>query len=273
MTTTVVVVSDLHINSTVALCTPSINLDDGGTYKASKAQRWLWNCWLDMWEHKIPLLSVGDKILIINGDMADIDIHKRSHQIISRNNATIQSMVLDTIEPAIDWANRIYIIRGTAAHNGKSAWLEEAIAQDLDNTVQDSNSASWWHLRSTCDGVKFDIAHHASMGNLPHTSANAANKVAFLAQYRYKVDMGQPAPDIAIRSHNHRYADSGGNYKTFAILTGAWTIATEHVYRIGQENTLADINANMLVCDNGTYKHTRIDYDYPEVKRIWKKKM
>jgi hypothetical protein len=272
MTSTIVVVSDLHINSTVALCPPSINLDDGGTYKASKTQRWLWKCWLDLWE-KAPSLSDGDKILVINGDMADIDINKRSNQIISRNNATIQNMVLDTLEPAISWADKIYVIRGTAAHNGKSAWLEEAIAQDLDNTVHDSNSASWWHLRSTCNNVRFDITHHASMGRLPHTAPNAANKLAFLSQYRYLVEMKQPPPHITIRSHNHRYADSGSNYGTFAIFTGAWTIATEFVYRIGAENMLADIGAELFVCEDGKYKHKSIHYDYPEAKHIWLKKM
>ena len=272
MASTLIVVSDLHINSTVALCPPLIQLDDGGTYKASKSQRWLWNSWIDLWDNKAPTYP-GEHILIINGDLGDIDDKARSHQIITRNNATIQSIVLDTIEPAVQWADKIYIIRGTAAHTGKSSWLEEAIAQDLDNTIPDDNTASWWHLRATREGVRFDVAHHASMGNLPHTSPNAANKVAFLAQYRYAVDMKQPPPDVAIRSHNHRYADSGSNYGTFALLTGAWTIATEFVYRIGQENTLSDIMAHVFVCDNGKYKLENIKYDYPEVKRIWKKTM
>ena len=272
LATTIIVVSDLHINSTVGLCKPNIQLDDGGTYKASKTQRWLWNCWLDLWDNKAPPYP-GEHILIINGDLGELDAKSRSSQIITTNHSTIQSIVLDTIEPAINWADKIYIIRGTAAHTGNSAWLEEAIAQDLDNAIHDDNSASWWHLRAVCEGVRFDIAHHASMGNLPHTSPNAANKVAFVAQYRYAVDMRQPPPDVAIRSHNHRYADSGSNYGTFALLTGAWTTATEYAYRIGQENVFADIAAHAFVCDSGMYKLDNIKYDYPEVRRIWKKTM
>ena len=272
MTSTVVVIADLHINSTVALCKPVINLDDGGTYHASKSQRWLWKCWLDLWTEKIKKTS-GDKILVINGDLGELDTMRRSTQIISANKATIQLLVLDTIEPALAWADRVYIIRGTAAHTGKSSWLEEAIAADLDHAVPSPNSASWWHLRTVCEGVRFDIAHHASMGKLPQSEKNAANKLAFLAQYRYAVDMKQQPPDVVIRSHNHRYADSGNNFGTYALCTAAWTIATEYVYRIGQENTLADIGAHVFKCEDGKFTPEYISYDYPEVKKIWSMKM
>jgi hypothetical protein len=44
------VVSDLHLNSTVALCPPEgVTLDDGGTSEPSRLQRWLWDCWEDDW--------------------------------------------------------------------------------------------------------------------------------------------------------------------------------------------------------------------------------
>jgi hypothetical protein len=36
-------VANLHINSTTGLCPPDgIELDDGGRYLPSKPQRWLW---------------------------------------------------------------------------------------------------------------------------------------------------------------------------------------------------------------------------------------
>ena len=271
MPSTVIVVSDLHINSTVALSPRTFNLDDGGTYRASRTQRWLGDCWKDFWTEKITQYSnKNDKILIINGDMGDTAEKHISYQLVTNNRADIQRLIYETIEPAIDWADRVYIIRGTAAHTGMSSWLEEAIAQDIDNVVPNGDVASWWHLRAVCDGVRFDIAHHTNMGRLPHTEKNAANKVAAIILYRYLVDMQQKAPNIAIRSHNHRYADSGNNYDTFVVCTGAWTTATEFVYRIGQENTLADIDAQVFVCDKGEYNHTRIKYDYPELRRLWK---
>lgn len=43
------VVSDVHAGGTTALCPDEIALDDGGKYVASKAQRWLMQCWRDYW--------------------------------------------------------------------------------------------------------------------------------------------------------------------------------------------------------------------------------
>ena len=43
------ITSDLHAGSTVAICPPRVQLDDGGEYHASKAQRWLWERWKDFW--------------------------------------------------------------------------------------------------------------------------------------------------------------------------------------------------------------------------------
>jgi hypothetical protein len=42
----ILVISDTHINSTVALCKPSVQLDDGQEVKISRAQRWFWENWL-----------------------------------------------------------------------------------------------------------------------------------------------------------------------------------------------------------------------------------
>ena len=265
-----IVASDLHINSTVALCPPIVNLDDGGTYRSSRTQRWLWDCWLDFCH--IAEGQPGRKVALINGDLGELDTKRRSNQIITANKATITGMVLDCLEPLLAVVDSIIIIRGTAAHTGKSAWLEEAIAQDLDNAIgetTDKPPISWWHFRGQFGGVRFDVAHHASMGRMPHTEKNAGNKVAAEILYRYCVDMEQKPPHVAIRSHNHRQADSGGNYRTFAVCTRCFTIATEYVFRIGGENRLADIGGHIFNCEAGEYEYKEIPYK-PAKGKIWK---
>ena len=42
-------VGDLHCGGTTALAPERIQLDDGGEYRASKAQRWIWQCWEAYW--------------------------------------------------------------------------------------------------------------------------------------------------------------------------------------------------------------------------------
>ena len=265
MTTTLIAFGDLHSGSTIGICPPVLELDDGGTYHASPGQRWLWARWQEAIEdvYKLP----GEKVCIANGDICEIDSKARSHQVITRNKATIQKIAADTLAPMVDQAKSVYVIRGTAAHTGKSAWAEEAIANDL-NAVKSAHSASWWHLRLSCEGVRFDIAHHASMSGSFMSEKNAPNRLAVDALYRYRVEMDAPAPHVLLRSHNHRYADSGGNYPLFAVSLPAWTLATEFIYRIGKENTTADIGLVAFICDRGKYEYRVFRYPL-ESKRLW----
>ena len=109
MATTLAVIADTHINSTVGLVRPQINLYDGGTYKASRAQRRLWDYWLDYWG-SVPK---ADRIVaILDGDIIEGDTKHRSKQIITKNRSTIIRMAIETLEPALDVCEAIYVIRG-----------------------------------------------------------------------------------------------------------------------------------------------------------------
>ena len=234
-------ISDLHINSTVALAPPAVHLDDGGTYHASRGQRWLWECWTDF-SLRVKALP-GRKVLLICGDLGELDVKRRSNQLITVNKATIQAITLDTLAPLVDAVDSLIVIRGTMAHTGKSQWLEESIARQYDHAVHDKrcDNASWYHFQGEIGGVRIDAAHHASMGSLPWTGPNAANKLAARAMWAYSVDYKQQPPDYVYRAHNHRYADSGSNYECRAILLPCWSLITEFGFRMGHELDLADI--------------------------------
>src|SRR3972149_9686768 len=104
MTTILAVVSDTHINSTVGLSTPSVTLDDGGEYRASKGQRWLWHNWLDFWDTVTELVTRHDAKVwtVFNGDLVEGDGKNRSTQLITQNDTTVMSMALDAIRPALE---------------------------------------------------------------------------------------------------------------------------------------------------------------------------
>lgn len=272
----VITVSDLHTNSTVGLCTPTVNLDDGGTYTASRTQRWLWDNWCAMWRMLDKQYPAPDwrRVVIFNGDMGELDTKRRSVQLISPNKATIQAIVLDTIQPAIEWARDVYVVRGTPAHVGKSAWLEEAIAHDLSNAVKfsETGAASWWHIRGTFDSVRVDIAHHANMGGQPWTRINAAPRLGAKILWQYEIERHQPAPQLVIRSHNHYCVNAQMN-GTQIWFTPAWTVLTEHGYRSGYENDIAHIGAVVAECDSGSVKVNKIMYEMKGERRVWQTKL
>jgi hypothetical protein len=288
--TALICVADLHINSTLAVCPPVVSLDDGGTYHASRTQRWLYECFLDFTDQAKALTEGYRNIVVFNGDLSELDTAKRSVQLISLNKATILSLVQETIAPLVDVTNECIFIRGTAAHTGKSSWSEEDTGRDTIGTIPSGTFKrkykvkgktmekidkiySWWHHRSVVSGVQVDIAHHANMGKKPWTRRNAANNLAAEIMYLYQVDMGVRAPDLALRSHNHTYATSGDNYKCQVDYLPSWTTLTEYGYRIGYENVVSDIGGMVYLFENGTIDRHKIMYPPKDAKRIWKLKI
>ncbi len=265
--TSLIAVSDLHINSKAALRTPRFILDDGDKSTASRWQRELWDCWLDFCDQAGKL--EGKKILILNGDLGELDTQRRSNQLITVNKADIVRLVMDTLEPILAVADGVIVIRGTQAHEGKSAWLEELAAHDITTAIKatQDGAASWWQWRRLIGSARIDIAHHARMGGKPWTKKNSANNLAAEVVWDYVVNMREPAPDLVIRSHNHTWADSGDNYPSRVIYTPCWTGLTEYAYRIGYENKMPDIGGLFVKCHNG-FECDKVQYK-PKAERIW----
>lgn len=265
----IIVTGDWHVGSTVGLCPLAINLDDGGTYHASPGQRWLWRNWLDTWDWFTELSKGYERIAVLNGDLGEADAKRRSNQVITRNKATVLKMMIEVAAPLQLICDRIYINRGTEAHAGKSAELEEEFASDCLNAVQSPDGLySWWHLRLNACGVRLDIAHHANMGSKPWTEANAANSLA-VETLNWYARMDQKPPHVVLRSHVHRTADSFDNYATRAVFVPSWQLATAYIHRIGHGNRLADIGAVAILCDGGHYEIHKRFYKPDKGKNVW----
>ncbi len=259
-TVVLAVVSDLHTNSTIGLCPPYVELDDGGHYRSSKAQRWLWRNWkayVDRVQQTAEREN-GRVITVFNGDINDGD-HHDTPQIISRNEATQLKIAVESARPLVDISEKVFVVRGTEVHVGKSGSMEETFAADI-GAVQnpETDAFSWWHLKLTAAGVSLDIAHHASMGRLPWTRSASANKLAAVTMFEY-MNRNEKPPDLVIRSHQHRWSDSWDAYRTRAIQLPAWQLATAYVHRLNP-GALADVGGLIIVCRDGSYTVDKCAY-------------
>ena len=265
MTTILSVVGDLHINSTVGLLTPTVNLDDGGTYRSSKGQKFLWRNWLDYWREVKE--AAGDSMVwtVFNGDMVDVLSKYQHTQLISHNDADVMEMAYNTIQPALNVSDKVFVIRGTAAHVRSSGQMEEKIAEDI-GAEPDGDSDSWWHLNLECENVLYDITHHGRLGGMAWTKGNALNKLVAQLIIRYR---NRRIPDIAVRSHMHQYARSDDSLGMEAFAQPAWQLFTEFTHSIGAVHP-ADIGGMYFICDKGTYTPVIKRYPVPEAK-AWRK--
>ena len=269
----VAVVSDLHSGSTVGLCPPIINLDDGGTYRAGHHQVWLWHCWKDFCKkaRRRAKKQGGKFVAIVNGDATEGN-HHHTRAVIGSGNETLQMRIAEAnLGKLLEHADAAYFTRGTPAHVGGQSKLEEKIADNWTNVIRHSEAAAtWWHLRLDVNGTLFDVAHHGSVGRLHWTKANSLGKIATTAIMQAH-ESGQRPANVVIRSHLHQYVDTGNNYRTIRVIgTPAWQLITGFVHRISP-GSLADVGGLIFTCyPGGEYDCEVVRYqpDPDPVQRI-----
>lgn len=272
-TTHLICVADGHINLAVSVRPPVFVRDNGDESRASRPQRWLWECWLDFWK-QVGQLD-GQKVLLSAGDMVELDTKRRSNALITTNKADVLRLTWATLEPAIDAVDKAIWIRGTPAHVGKSGWSEEDIASDCTITVPEHEGRySWERFSGVVGGIRVDAQHYSSMGAKLWTEKNAANNLAALIEAQYgrmsnKAERYIPPPHVAIAAHNHRYSESGRNFKTRAYTLPAWTLPTEYILMKGGREELADIGGVIITRRNGEITDELRLYEPQGLRRIW----
>jgi hypothetical protein len=264
MATVVALVSDLHCNSSVALSPPIVELDDGGQYRASKPQRWLWRQWLAYWQQVAERRAGQRLVVVLNGELAD-DNHHPTTQLVTRNPADMLKLSVEVLRPVlglIQEGDAIIVTRGTEAHSGPSAHLDETIAQDIGAAGPDSEIASHWRLRMTIDGVRFDVAHHppGGGGRLPWTRGGFANRLAAMSMFE-AAERGERPPHFLVRGHVHRPDDSYDRFPVRALVLPSWQLTTSYGHRIGGDPL--PIGGAIVTCDAGRAHVEKIYADWP----------
>lgn len=256
----VVWAGDLQTGNKNALCPPNIQLDNGDGYIMTKTQRALWTAWTDAWENIKNRRR--DVVTIFGGEILDIDAKGRHDEVITRNPESLKRIGVDIIAPALDITKTVIVLRGTEAHTGKSANLDEAMAADITGVDviknEETGTFSHWYLRQNIAGYNFDLAHHVSMGTRPWTEKNAANALAAQLIFNY-AEWKEPMPDFALRGHVHRVSDSGLNFPIRAITCPCWTFADVFIHRIGAGDRQPQIG--LMVIDLETREPEWIRYE------------
>ena len=232
----VVVISDLHIGSSVGLCpTAGMRQDDGGWYKLSGKQRSLARCFENFREWALKRTDAAEsRVIVINGDL--IDGYHHNTVAVATNNVMIQEQTaIEFLKPVAADYDKTYVVRGTEAHVGKSAQSDEAIARALNCEVDpDTGAHSRWQCWMDVDGLVFNIAHHVGTTSSAAYESSAVMREMVAAL----VEAGQweqRLPDVLIRSHRHRYikiAIPSKKGEIQAAVTPGWQLRTPYIERL-----------------------------------------
>lgn len=269
---TLAIVGDAHIGSTVGLCPRRVALDEGGAYESSPSQRWLWRAWLNYWEQVAANKAAlpGSKVVaVLNGDLCDRNRHGH-YQLWTINRATLKKAVIVALEPVLEIADYVIVVRGTEAHTGESAEMEEWLADDI-GAVPDAQAgtASWWYWEATLGGHNVALAHHPGTNSTrPWTMGGGANRAAAMAMATYYGQRWQP--ELVVFNHVHHNEDSGDNHPVRAVFNRAWSLRTAYDHRSGRSLQQAEVGGLIVTLQDGEDVGVRKMAYKTQARKPWK---
>jgi hypothetical protein len=236
----VVIISDTHVGSRVALCPKSFRLKDGGAYAPSNLQLNLYGWWEEFWGSFVPKATKGEPYVVVhNGDCVDGAPHGSVAEISHLMDDQVQAAV-ELLEPVVHGKRVIdyYHVLGTEAHVAKSGELEENVARELGAKKDKEGRSGRWELWLRIgDGKRTHLLHFLHHISTTSSSAHEASAVnaELTAELTEAARWGETAPNAIIRSHRHRAIEvrlpSDLGWRS-AIVTPAWQAKTPFCYKI-----------------------------------------
>lgn len=246
-----VAVADKHTGSSTGLWLPGQTDDDGTELKLNTARQWIYDSWCQFLEYArgFEPSGGGKRYFIDDADAMDVPGHHDSIDFVTFNPAVIRKCTIDILKPIRQEYDYCFLTRGTRAHSGPDSSNEEELARELGfERNSETDTFTWWMLNLKVQERIFQAMHFTTMGQREWTRANAANMLAAEIVAECARYGGRP-PDIALRAHVHRFADSGSNYPTRVVILPAWQLKTPHVARFAGWKR-SDIGGVIFVVEN-----------------------
>lgn len=225
-----VIVSDLHVGSTVGLWPRSHPVADGGIHKANQFQRWLINYWEKAMEE---IANLRPDVLVFNGDEIQ-GAHDRDGQLVT-NRIDIQvDAALEVVDPLASLECRKYVIRGTPWHVGKAAEHIDSLARQIGaERDRATNSHTRWELYLKLGKPVIHFAHHIGASRVPlyETTTPLRDMLVLLTELNRYYGRGMPNLKAIVRSHRHRGVALQVPPRLHAIVTPGWQLKTEFGYK------------------------------------------
>jgi hypothetical protein len=223
-----VVISDLHIGSTVALWPEKYVSIEGVPIGQNAIQKWLWKQWMDATRKWLPSV-VGDDpyVLIINGDGVEGQ-HHRTLQIMTADPADQSRAFKQVLGPVFQGAQKTYMTLGTECHTRND---EMRIGYDLGAEIDpETGHHAFSELHLEIHGCYGTIRHHCASSSSPFYEAGGLgramnNEIVEAARCGFRI------PKWMMRAHRHRPGFvTDGN--TLIGVTGAWQLLTRFAHKV-----------------------------------------
>jgi hypothetical protein len=223
-----VVISDLHCGSTVALMPPDYQTLEGQKVQQSKAQQWLWECW-GRFQKEVEAAVGGEPwALLLNGDLTE-GVHHRTVQVVSSDVSDHVGIAIDVLEPLAAKATAVFVVKGTECHTHSA---EEAIARRLGariSPITGNHSADRWELE--IGGVK-TVARHHIPATIRDWLKGMQLSATLISEQAAAAGAGRDIPRVVLAAHRH----TGGVYRDVGVgvcaVTPPWQLLTRYGHKV-----------------------------------------
>lgn len=223
-----VVISDLHVGSTVGLWPEKYVSVEGVPIGQSDLQKWIWKLWLDATRKWMPSI-VGDDpyILICNGDLVD-GVHARTMQVMTADPADQSRAVKSVLGPMFEKAAKSYITLGTESHTRND---EIRIGYDLGAEIDpETGHHAFSELHIEIHGCVGNCRHHIGTAGSPYLESGGLGR-AMNTEIMEAARCGARIPKWMMRAHRHRHGIVTDGNSVIGV-TGAWQMLTRFGHKV-----------------------------------------
>lgn len=244
----VLIVSDMHVGSATAVCSPNPEISDlETTHNPNKLQKELYNVWQDC----IDDLHQKPTLLVVNGEPCDGGNPKGLGKQSWTTNLQDQLNDAEKLLKLIPYQNLLFT-RGSGYHvDQQGTNFEEIIAQQMKSDRYKAYGGSGmtdYYALVEIYGKTFNFTHHVGFNKwAAYRTTSLAREMAGMVFEKDK--MGKA--DIIVRSHVHYFVHVEFTH-THGFTTPAWKYPDGHLFRGGAAGTTPDIGmVEVIIESNG----------------------
>ena len=279
----VLFLSDLHVGSAYALCSPEpVISENGTTHRPNKLQKKLY----ETWEWCKDSLAQKPLVLCLNGDAIDGANVKQSGQQSWSTNINDQLEDVSILLKEIPYQYFV-MTRGSGYHVQKDATAYEETLAEMMGAVSYSsyfgrdivNMSDWdknGHIKPRTDyllffsvnGRGFSVTHHIGFTRwFSYQPTALAREMANLEYLTGKYWKEEDHPTFVCRSHTHYYVQVRYS-TTCGFTTPAWKFPDAHLFRGGLSGTAPSVGVvEVIIEPNGKWQvepHLLTNEKYPK---------
>ena len=233
----VLVVSDMHVGSSTAVCTKEPDIADlNTTYRPNALQKELYS----VWQECIDELYQKPDVLVINGEPCDGGNPKQLGNQSWSTNLQDQLNDAEKLIREIPY-KKLLFTRGSGYHVDKQGTnFEEIIAEKMKAERYKAFGGSGYtdyYALVELHGKHFNFTHHVGFNKwAAYRTTALAREMAGMVFDRDK--MGRA--DVIVRSHVHYFVHIEFTH-THGFTTPAWKFPDGHLFRGGTAGTTPDV--------------------------------